>query len=172
MVLNREELKQMIEEENLIQEFPHLETQLGANGFDLTATEIRRYPEKGRLDFSNSEREIPDTSPVEPKKKSEEDDYGWWILEPGVYKVVMNEKVDIPNDLVGLAFPRSSLLRMGATVDNAVWDSGYTGTGEFMLTVDNPEGIEIKENARVNQLVFFHMDEVEEGYQGRYQEEE
>jgi len=59
---------------------------------------------------------------------------------------------------------------MGATIDNAVWDSGYTGTGSFMLTVHNPEGIEIKENARVNQIVFAEIDDLEEGYSGRYHE--
>jgi dUTP pyrophosphatase len=172
MVLNREELEEMIEEENLISDYPHLETQLGANGFDVTVDEIHRYTGTGKLDFSNGERELPETEPIKPEKKSGEDEYGWWSLGPGVYKIVMNERVDIPNDLVGFAFPRSSLLRMGATINNAVWDSGYTGRGEFMLTVENPEGIEIKENARVNQLVFLHMDEVEEGYSGRYHEGE
>lgn len=172
MVLNREELREMIEEENLISDYLHLETQMGSNGFDVTVDEIHRYTGSGKLDFSNDERELPETERVEPEKKSGEDDYGWWTLEPGVYKIVMNEKVDIPNDLVGFAFPRSSLLRMGATINNAVWDSGYTGRGEFMLTVENPDGIEIKENARVNQLVFLHMDEVEQGYKGRYHEGE
>ncbi|MFB6213028.1 MAG: deoxyuridine 5'-triphosphate nucleotidohydrolase [Candidatus Nanohaloarchaea archaeon] len=172
MALNREELRELIEEKNLVSGYPHLETQLGSNGFDVTVDEIHRYPGPGKLDFSNDEREIPETVPIEPEKKSEEDEYCWWSLEPGAYKIVMNERVDIPNDLVGLAFPRSSLLRMGATINNGVWDSGYTGRGEFMLTVENPEGIEIKENARVNQIVFFHMDEVEQGYDGRYHEGE
>lgn len=170
MVLNREQLKEAIEN-GLIHEYPHLETQLTPNGFDLTAKEIHRYKDAGKLDFSNSEREIPDTEPIEPEKKDEEDDYGWWNLEPGVYKIVTNEIVDIPEDLVAFAFPRSSLLRMGCTIDNGVWDGGYNGRSEFMLTVQNSEGVEIKENARVNHIVFMHMDETEEGYDGLYQGE-
>lgn len=169
MVLNREQLRRLIEEENLIQDYPHLETQLQPHGFDLTAGEIHRYTGKGKLDFSNSEREIPETEPIEPEKKDSEDDYGWWQLSKGVYKIVMNEKVDIPEDLAGFAFPRSSLLRMGATIENAVWDAGYTGVGEFMLVVHNEEGIEVKENARVNQIVFQPIDETE-GYSGEYHE--
>lgn len=171
MILNREELREAIEEGGLVQDYIHLDTQLTPNGFDFTAAEIHRYKGAGKLDFSNSEREIPETEKVETVKKNEDDDYGWWQLEQGSYKVVMNEKVDIPNDVVGLAFPRSSLLRMGATIENAVWDSGYTGTGSFKLSVDNPEGIEIKENARVNQIVFIRMDETVEGYSGIYNEE-
>lgn len=170
MTLNREELRELIEEEGLIQNYVHLETQLTPQGFDLTVDEIHEYQASGKLDFSNDEREIPDSKPIEPEKKNPEDDYGWWNLETGTYKVVMNEKVDIPNNLAGFAFPRSSLLRMGVTIENAVWDSGFTGTGSFKISVDNPEGVEIKENARVNQLVFERVEETEEGYSGKYQE--
>lgn len=172
MTLNREQLKELIEEQGLIQDYVHLETQLTPQGFDLTVQEIHEFNGSGKLDFSNDEREIPDSDPIEPEKKNSEDDYGWWQLEPGTYKVVMNEKVDIPNDLVGYAFPRSSLLRMGVTIENAVWDSGFTGTGSFKISVDNEEGVEIKENARLNQIVFEEIQETEEGYQGKYHEGE
>lgn len=167
-MLNREELQHLIEEENLITDYIDLETQLTPQGFDLTVDEIHRYKGKGSLDFSNSERKISETEKISVEKRNPGDNYGWWKLEQGVYKIIMNEKVDIPNDLTALAFPRSSLLRMGCTIDNAVWDSGFKGTGSFMLTVQNPEGVEIKENARVNQLVFYPINETKEGYKGRY----
>ena len=170
MALNREQLKELIEQEGLIQDYIHLDTQLTPQGFDLTVQEIHRFKGGGKLDFSNDEREISDSEPIETVKKKESDEYGWWQLEPGAYKVVMNEKVDIPNDLVGYAFPRSSLLRMGITIENAVWDSGFTGTGSFKLFVDNEDGVEIKENARLNQIVFEEMQETEEGYRGKYHE--
>lgn len=169
MILNKQKLREAVQD-GLVQEYIDLETQVQPNGFDMTAAEIHRYKGKGKLDFSNSEREIPETEKVEPEKKNPDDEYGWWDLKPGVYKVVMNEKVDIPNHVTALAFPRSSLLRMGCTIENAVWDSGYTGTGSFMLEVHNSRGVEIKQNARVNQLVFFEMEETEEGYSGIYHE--
>ncbi len=169
MVLNREQLRKMIEEKDLIQNYIDLETQLTPQGFDLTAGEIHRYNGSGKLDFSNSEREIPGSEKISPEKKKG-DDYGWWHLEKGIYKVVMNERVDIPNNLTGFAYPRSSLLRMGCSIENAVWDSGYIGTGAFMLVVENPEGVSIKENARVNQLLFQETEETGQGYSGRYHE--
>lgn len=169
MVLNKKQLKQLIEEEGLIQDFIHLETQLQPSGFDVTAAEIHRFKEEGKLDFSNSEREIPEAEKIRPEKEDEGDDYGWWKLEPGAYKVVMNEKVDIPEDMIGVAHPRSSVLRMGCTIGNALWEPGYTGMGEFVLIVQNPEGVEIKENARLNQLTFEEIDETE-GYSGVYHE--
>lgn len=170
MILNRQQLREAIEEEDLIQDYIDLETQLTPQGFDLTAGEIHRIKGHGSLDFSNSEREIPESEKIEPVKKDEEDDYGWWQLEPGAYKVVMNEKVDIPEHLTAFAYPRSSLLRMGCSVENAVWDAGYTGTGSFLLVVENDQGVDIKENARVNQLVFHSIEETEDGYSGRYHE--
>ncbi len=169
-MLNRQQLKKRIEENNLIQDYIDLETQLTPQGFDLTAGEIHRYKGKGKLDFSNSEREISESEKIRPEKENEEDKYGWWHLEPGVYKVKMNEKVDIPETLAGLAFPRSSLLRMGCTVENAVWDSGATVKGSCLLRVENSDGISIKQNARFNQLIFYRVFEVEKGYSGRFSE--
>lgn len=168
MPLNKEEIRNLIEEEDLIENYIHLETQITPNGFDFTVKEIERFKEKGKLDFSNDEREIPETEPMEPEKKDPEDKYGWWELEEGVYKIKTNEIVNIPSDLVGIAFPRSSLLRMGCFIQNGIWDGGFSGRSEFLLYV-GPNGVDIKENARVDQVMFFKMDEVERGYDGAYQ---
>lgn len=168
MFLNREALQQMIERETLFTHYIDLETQLQPNGFDVTVDEIHGFDEGGKLDFSNSEREIPSTRKLEPELENDlNDDYGWWSLDPGAYKVVMNERVKIPEDIFGIAFPRSSLLRMGASTENAFWDAGYEGGGEFMLNVRNPEGVKIKENARINQIAFVQIEETE-GYNGMY----
>lgn len=168
MILNRQQLKKQIEENDLISEYIDLETQITPNGFDFTVDKIEKYQESGKLDFSNAEREIPESKEIKPVKKNKNDDYGWWDLEKGVYKIKTNERVNIPDNLIGYAFPRSSLLRMGATIENGVWDTGYSGKSTFMLIVENPEGIEIKENARVNHITFMELEKVEEGYQGRY----
>ncbi|MFB6245255.1 MAG: deoxyuridine 5'-triphosphate nucleotidohydrolase [Candidatus Nanohaloarchaea archaeon] len=167
MFLTGDELRKEVES-GLVSGYVDLDTQIQPNGFDLTAAEIHSFGGAGRLDFSNSEREIPETKKIEPESEGEDDAYGWWRLSRGCYKVVMNERVDIPNDIVAVAFPRSSLLRMGATTENAFWDSGYSGGGAFMLNVENPEGVEIKENARINQLGFVRVDESEEAYSGVY----
>lgn len=169
MVLTGKRLREKVKN-GLVQDYIDLETQLTPNGFDFTVREIHRYKGRGKIDFSNSEREIPDTEKLEPAKQDKEDSYGWWDLESGVYKIVTNEIVDIPEDIVGFAYPRSSLLRMGATIENGVWDAGFKGRSSFMLVVENPEGVKVKENSRVNHIVFFETEEVEEGYQGVYSE--
>jgi len=167
-MLNKDEIKELVEKEGLVENYPHLDTQLQPNGFDITVDKVFEFKDKGSLDFSNSEREIPRTEKLDPVKKSEEDEYGWWELEKGAYKVRTNEKFNMPKDLAGIVFPRSSLLRMGCTTETGVWDAGYSGKAEFLLLVKNEEGVEIKENARIAQLLFVPIDEVEEGYGGVY----
>ena len=170
MKLNSEELREAVES-GLVENFIDLETQLTPNGFDLTAKEIHRFEDSGKLDFSNSEREIPETKKVEPEKENADDEYGWWKLGPGAYKIRTNEIVDLPEDVIGFAYPRSSLLRMGCTIENGVWDAGFRGRSEFLLIVENQDGVEIKENTRVNHIVFEKIQETDQGYEGRYQEE-
>ena len=78
-------------------------------------------------------------------------------LKPGAYKVIFNEYVSIPDDVAGLAFTRSSLLRCGAALNNAVWDPGYHGRSEAMLVVTNSHGIKLKKNAKLVQIVFVKL---------------
>jgi len=168
-MLNRQEIRRLIREKGLIGDFCDLEAQLTPNGFDLTAGRVYEFKGPGRLDFSNKERELPEAGEIAARKTSPADKSGWWELPPGVYKIIANETVKLPLDLIGMAFTRSSLLRMGAFVQTGVWDAGFSGKSEFILVVNNPAGIKIKQNARVTQLIFTRITETESGYNGIYQ---
>jgi dUTP pyrophosphatase len=168
-MLNREEIKRLIEKNDLVSNYCDLDTQLTPNGIDLTAAKIFQFSQPGALDFSNKERKIPQSLELPVKKEKPEDKFGWWSLAPGIYKVVTNEKVKLPKDLIGVAFPRSSLLRMGAFTQTGVWDAGFEGISEFVIVVTNPLGMKLKQNARVVQLLFTKITETETGYNGIYQ---
>lgn len=166
-MLNKAEIKQLIEEVGLIQGYMNLEKQITPNGFDLTVEKIFSIDEAGSVDFSNNERVVPLGKEIAAKKRKEEDKYGWWNLPKGVYKIKTNETVKMPNNLTALAFTRTTLLRMGALTQNGVWDAGFKGKSEFVLIVENPAGVNIKQNARIIQLVFLRVEETEE-YNGVY----
>lgn len=168
-MLNKLQIEKLIKEKELIAGFINLDKQLTPNGFDLTVAKVFEFNSGGALDFSNSERVLPETDEIVAKKINPDEKYGWWHLKKGVYKVRTNETVKLPNDLIALAFSRTSLLRMGGFTQHGVWDAGFCGKGEFVLTVENPHGIKLKENARVAQLVFFNVEETEK-YKGIYQE--
>jgi dUTP pyrophosphatase len=142
-------------------------TQIQMNGVDFTLREVSVFrDEPGAIDFDNSRRYTPDTEPVAPNES------GWWHLEPGPYWVVYNEIVNIPADAFALGRTRSSVLRGGASVKTALWDSGYSGRSGSLLVVHNPGGIKLERDARIIQLVFFGLDSpVEKTYAGLYQGE-
>lgn len=167
-MLNCKEISKLIHEIDLIENYVDLETQLTPNGFDLTCAGISAFEESGALDFSNKERKIPEGKKILPHKENPQDKFGWWKLSKGAYKIKTNEVVNLPNNLIALAFSRTSLLRMGAFTQHGVWDAGFKGKGEFVLVVENPSGITIKENARVAQLIFVPINQTSKGYEGRY----
>ena len=100
------------------------------------------------------------------------DSEGYVHLAPGPYLLTLNEVVHIPRGLTALAWPRSSLLRCGVLIHNAVWDAGYEGRSQCLMTVVNPHGFRAARDAKILQLVFFTLAQpVTTGYQGAYQRE-
>ncbi|MBD3246996.1 deoxyuridine 5'-triphosphate nucleotidohydrolase [Candidatus Pacearchaeota archaeon] len=170
-MLTKKEIQKEIERNNLVENFCDLKTQLQPNGFDLTVDKIFAFKSKGKIDFSNSERVLPECEEIKAEKEKEDDEYGWWKLKKGVYKVRTNEKVNLPNDLLGILFCRSSLLRVGSFTKHGLIDSGFSGFLEFILKVENDNGMDLKENARVSQVIFRKVKETE-AYDGEYNDKE
>jgi len=164
-MLNDQAIRRLITNHQLITHYKDLDTQLQPSGFDITLHHVEAYEGAGAADYSNKERVIAETTPLEP------DPEGWYSLLPGAYKVVYNETVKMPLDVAAIARTRSTLLRNGAALGTAVWDPGYQGRSSSLLTVHNPHGMRLKRDARVAQLIFFHTGEVEKGYSGAYQNE-
>ena len=165
--LNREEITRLLgASPPLIEGYVALESQLQPNGFDLSVRDVARYSSPGQLGASNEGRVLSDTLPLQF------DTEGWLSLEAGPYLVTFNEVVNLPADLMALGRPRSSLLRSGVALHAAVWDAGYRGRSQSLLTVHHPNGFRLQRNARVVQLVFFRLaTPPEQGYRGQYQGE-
>lgn len=136
--------------------------QVQPNGIDLSLDLAWRLTGAGALGVAD--RDLPERDPIAF------DTMGWADLAPGSYVVRYAERVALPTDCAGLAFPRSSLLRMGVHVPTAVWDAGYVGRGEGLLVVANPHGARVQRGARIAQLVVFRLTRETVGYAGRYQE--
>ena len=150
----------------LVEHLLDLDEQLQTNGIDLTLRSVASFGSLGKMGTSAEERVLPTTVELEF------DSDGYLHLAPGPYLVTLNEVVHIPPELTALAWPRSSLLRSGVLLHNAVWDAGYEGRSQCLMTVVNPHGFQIARNSRILQLVFFTLVQpVTEGYQGKYQRE-
>ncbi len=165
-VLSKPDIHRLLQQEPpLIEGYINLEEQVQPNGIDLTLREVALLQTPGKIAASNSQRVVSDLAPLAF------DGLGFIDLTPGAYIITFNEIVHLPNNVVALARPRSSLLRCGVTVHTAVWDAGYSGRSQSLMVVYNPQGFRLQRDARVVQLIFLQLTRETEGYQGTYQEE-
>src|SRR5438477_2623253 len=116
-VLSREELRALLAARPPLLENVDLATQLQPNGVDLRLERVQRLVSRGHLGATDAVREPAEREDLAP------DAEGWWDLHAGPYVITYREKVNLPNDLMALIRPRSSLLRSGVTLHGAVWDA-------------------------------------------------
>ncbi len=159
MILNDRELRKLIEK-GMIKNYIDIDKQLTPQGFDMSVSKIYRINGAGVIDFSNKDRLIPPSKEILWGE-------GGVFLEKGNYKVKLREYVELPENIIALAWPRSSLLRCGATINNAVWDAGFKGYSEVLLVVGE-NGLRLKKNARILHMVFFRIENPEKPYNGVY----
>ena len=165
-VLSKQDIHRLIQQDpSLVEGYINLEEQLQPNGIDITLREIALLQSSGRIAVADSQRLVSNLAPLVF------DGLGFIDLPPGAYIITHNEIVNLPNNVMALARPRSSLLRCGVTVNTAVWDAGYSGRSQSLLVVYNPQGFRLQKNARIMQLIFLRLTQETEGYQGTYQGE-
>ena len=163
-LLDRDSITELILGDSpLISGFDDLEEQLQPNGFDLTLQEVRQLNSGGYMGKGPNRRLLSSSNILAF------DNQGWVQLNPGSYLITFNEICHLPLDLMALGKPRSSLLRSGVTINTAVWDAGYKGRSQSLLTVLNPNGFGVQQNARLLQLIFIRLEHTTgRGYQGNF----
>ncbi len=163
-VFDRQTILELITQRELVTGLIDTKTQVSPNGVELTLHKVYRFKEAGVVDFSNEQRRIPEYEEIPSRD-------GRYVLTPGNYLITYNEIVRIPEDVIAIGRPRSSLLRSGVTVESAVWDAGYTGRSRGLLLVFNPKGFVVMQNARLLHLIFMKLVRKTESYKGVYQGE-
>ncbi len=163
--LSRQSILELLEAPDpLIAGYLDLDIQAQPNGFDITVGEVLEYTSAGEM--TQADRTLSSTRPLQWDVSGNLD------LVPGPYLAVLNERISLPLHIMALMQPRSSLLRSGVTLHTAIWDAGYRGRSQVVLSVLNPRGFRLGRNARIGQLVFFGLDrQILQGYTGQYQDE-
>lgn len=163
-VLDRESILELIASaEPLVKDYLDLESQLQPNGFDLTLRDVLQFTSAGEMGPGATPSALSQAISIPF------DSNGRLHLTKGAYMVTFNEVINLPRHLMALARPRSSLLRCGVAIHTAVWDAGYQGRSQALLTVYNPLGYWVAKNARLLQMVFLCLARpVGEGYRGRF----
>jgi len=165
-VLSRQEIQRLLRKKPpLIEGCVDIKKQLQPNGIDLTLRDIALLQSPGRIAVEDSQRLVSGLAPLVF------DGLGFIDLIPSAYIITYNEVVHLPDNIMALGRPRSSLLRCGVTIGTAVWDAGYSGRSQSLMVVYNPQGFRLQKNARVAQLIFLKLSQKTKGYQGTYQGE-
>jgi len=166
-ILSRDDILNMLgATPPLVENLCDARQQVQPNGIDLTLKEVALFSSPGSLGPGNQNRVLAGASPLVF------DGLGRIDLSPGCYLITYNEVVNLPKNLMALAMPRSSLLRCGVSIHNAVWDAGYSGRSQSLMVVYNSQGFRLYRNARIVQMVFLSLSrEVAQGYQGMFQGE-
>ena len=162
-ILSGSSLQRLVEDPTPVVNGLRTSEQLQPNGIDFTVERVWEVASRGRIGEGNT-RELPERREVTP------DSSGFFLLQPGCYVVSLHETLAMTDSLMAIGQPRSSLLRMGAGVTTAVFDAGYRGRPEVLLTVSNPYGLSIHSLAAICQLIFLPLAMPAEPYSGYYQE--
>ena len=128
----------------------HEGTQVNESGLDLTVDKIFSLECRGDLDFGGGERKDSGLNELIPEKRKEEDDYGWWELEEGLYIIEYNEEPASGEENIGLVVPLERLLRNGGFHPSVPAENSLSGS---CLLIVGKEGLALKENARISRLV-------------------
>ena len=94
------------------------------------------------------------------------DEFGNWNLQPGVYEIVMENIVKIPEGYAGWVITRSTLNRNGLFITSGLYDSGYHGVMAGLLHVRGGLAI-LQRGSRVGQFLLFDAETLSM-YDGSY----
>lgn len=169
MFLGTSELKKKIKEENLIENYS--EECIQSSGYDLR---LNKLFEIVSLSFIGiTEKEMPKIKELQQKKEIIGKGLTlkeFFIIEPGKYYLATTlEKINMPPNLTGFIFNRSSLFRCGASIRSAIVDPGYRGELTIGIKNEGMHGIRIEKHARFAQICFAEVHGEVSPYNGSYQ---
>ncbi|MBH1986504.1 MAG: hypothetical protein I8H76_04220 [Burkholderiales bacterium] len=130
-------------------------------GFDLRLSGILTIEGKGSLLVET--RQTPKATPLVP------DSDGVFTLEQKRwYLVTTMETMNLPANMAGVIFPRSTLFRSGVELHTSITPPGYEGPLTFGLSVSHPEGFRIALGARFCHIVLIQVRKGSTKYRGQW----
>lgn len=132
-------------------------------GFDVRVGEIFRVKSDGFLGVE--ERKTSESELIAKYEREKE-----YVLKPDEYILIKTiEKVNIPDDVVMLTFPRSSLQRCGVLFLATQTDPGYSGELVFGLKNLSNNNFRLELGSRIAKVLFFEVKGNATKYRGQWQ---
>lgn len=166
MFLGVDKLHDLVERDKLVENLSkrELENPEGA-GFDLRLGEVFTISGDGFLGIEERETAPAESVAVyKPKKLSSIE------IKPGDFYLVKTlEKVNMPDDLLAIFKPRSTMQRMGLFLRTAQVAPGYKGELTFALKNVGPATVKIELGARIVHIMFTQILGQTNLYRGQWQ---
>ena len=146
MILNGNDIKKLIEEHKIVENYKDLH--IGSASMDLSmSNKILRIKKTFKpIDLSDYS--------VSESMYEEIDISSSYFLKPKeCIFIILNEKINMPNNLIGHIRPRTSLSRLGLYINHQHINSGYSGTLNLELYNMSPNTYKLVPDMRIGQLV-------------------
>jgi len=161
MFLGVDELLKLVEEKKLVDGLCERElTNPEGCGFDLRLAEAYTISGEGYLGVEDRQ-----TCDIETVTSD-----GFLMVKPGEFYLVKTmETVNVPENLVGILKPRSTLQRMGLFLRTTQIAPGYSGELTFALKNEGPATVKIDIGARIAHVMFSEVRGKTALYRGQWQ---
>lgn len=176
MILGIKELHKLVSEIKLVENLCEREMNNpeGA-GFDLRMGEV--YELLDSTEHGNAagflgveERDTPKINLAAKYEEGKPEAENFFIFEPGKYYLIKTiEKVNLPVNLSGIIFPRTTLFRSGLGLFNGIVQPGYSGELTFGLRNLGKSAIKVSFGARVVHITFQEVLGEGNQYRGQWQ---
>lgn len=166
MILGVEKILQLVKKKKLVENLSEreLKNPEGA-GFDLRIGELYEVKRKGFLGVE--ERETPKIKLI---AKYDEKKVKKVFLEPQTYYLMKTvEKLNLPENLLAIFTPRSTLYRSGVYVFGGQSAPGYKGELTTGIYNFRDEEFELEMGARALHIMFFEVKGKSNLYRGQWQ---
>lgn len=146
--------------ENIISNISNREEQIQQNGIDLTIKSISKLNNFTWYNIlTKNERKHIDRFDMKFNKENT------ILLQIGIYDILFNEEINIPNEMCATIYTRSTLNRGWNFITAWLYDAWYKGMLGWILHINIP--LLLEKDSRIAQIVF---NKAEKGglYEGIY----
>lgn len=166
MVIGIERIKQLIRENKLVENLDRreLENPEGA-GLDLRLGELFKI--KGETYLGIEKRKTVEHHSVAKFNQSRSNTF---TIKPGEFYLMQTvEKVNLPDNVVAVPYPRSTLFRSGIWLLSTQVAPGYKGILTFALKNMGESKFKVEMGARVAHIIFYEIAGKGASYRGQWQ---
>jgi len=147
MILNGNDIKKLVEEKKLIENFNP--SNFSSGSYDLSlSTKILKIKKTFKT------VELSDANQIENMYEEIDISNGYTLKHGECIFAALKEKINLPKDLVAHVRPRTSLSRLGLNINMQHINSGYSGILNIAIYNMSPNNYVLRPDLRLGQIVF------------------